>query len=199
MSDRSFGAKQRFILIKRDSSWRSARWSPFVISEVLAARKRKLITARARKNKRSARMLANTRKDHSIPLKRYIPVHKISLSEEKMKSLLAFHTVTGCDTTSQFAGISKQSALKIYDSLSKLVEHLGEHCPPEESVLDDAEAFVCQLYNHGTDRVDINEERAAAFRKAKKNLDSLPPTKDTLHLHIRRANFQKSLDHPCLV
>ena len=53
----------------------------------------------------------------------------------------------------------------------------------------DAEAFVWQLYNHGTDGVDINEERAAAFRKVK-NLDSLPPTKDALHLHIRRANFQ---------
>ena len=122
--------------------------------------------------------------------KRYIPVHKISLPEEKRKSLLAFHTITGCDTTSQFAGIGKQSALKIFDSSSKLIEHLGEHCPPEESVLADAEAFVCQLYNHGTDGVDINEERAAAFRKVKKNLDSLPPTKDALHLHIRRANFQ---------
>ena len=29
---------------------------------------RKLITARARKNKRTARMLANAREDHSIPL-----------------------------------------------------------------------------------------------------------------------------------
>ena len=48
--------------------------------------------------------------------KRYIPVHKISLPEEKRKSLLAFHTITGCYTTSQFAGISKQSALKIFDS-----------------------------------------------------------------------------------
>ena len=104
--------------------------------------------------------------------KRYIPVHKISQPEEKRKSLLAFHIITGCDTTSQFAGIGKQSALKIFDSSSKLIEHLGEHCPPEETV------------NHGTDGVDINEERAAAFRKVKKNLDSLPPTKDALHLHI---------------
>ena len=48
------------VLIKRDSSWRK-------IYEVLAARMRKLITARARKYKRSARMLANARKDHSIP------------------------------------------------------------------------------------------------------------------------------------
>ena len=89
-----------------------------------------------------------------------------------------------------FAGIGKQSVLKIFDSSSKLIEHLGEHSPPEESILADAEAFVCQLYNHGTDRIDINKERAAAFCKVKKNLDSLPPTKDALHLHIRHANFQ---------
>ena len=41
-----------------------------VISKVLAARMRKLITARAGKKKRTARMLANARKDHSIPLAR---------------------------------------------------------------------------------------------------------------------------------
>ena len=46
---------KHLILTKRDSSWRK-------IYEVLAARMRKLITARARKNKRTAR------KDHSIPL-----------------------------------------------------------------------------------------------------------------------------------
>ena len=138
--------------------------------------------------------------------KRYIPVHKISLPKEKRKSLLAFHTITGCDTTSQFARFGKQSALKIFDSSSNLIEHLGEHCPPEESVLADAEAFVCQLYNHGIDGIDIDKERAAALRKVKKSLDSLPLTKDALHLHIPCANIQcmiwkkvKSLDHPCLV
>ena len=35
---------------------------------MLAARKTNLITARARKKIRSARVLANARKDHSIPL-----------------------------------------------------------------------------------------------------------------------------------
>ena len=57
--------KERFQLME---NLRSARRSPFVISKVLAARMRKLITARARKNKRTACMLANARKDHSIPL-----------------------------------------------------------------------------------------------------------------------------------
>ena len=57
--------KERFQL---SENLRSAHCLPFVISKVLAARMRKLITARARKNKRTARMLANACKDHWIPL-----------------------------------------------------------------------------------------------------------------------------------
>ena len=57
--------KERFQLAE---NLRSARCSPFIIFKVLAARVRKLITARARKNKRTARMLANACKDHPIPL-----------------------------------------------------------------------------------------------------------------------------------
>ena len=48
----------------------AARCSPSVISKVLAARKKNLSNARARKNKHTARMLADARKDHSIPLER---------------------------------------------------------------------------------------------------------------------------------
>ena len=65
---------QNNVLTKRDSSWwkiykvLQCSCSPFVISKVLAARMRKLITTRARKNKRTACMLANAGKDHLIPL-----------------------------------------------------------------------------------------------------------------------------------
>ena len=48
---------------------RSARCSPSEFFKALAARKTYLITARARKKKRTARMFASARKDHSIPLK----------------------------------------------------------------------------------------------------------------------------------
>ena len=60
----------------------------------------------------------------------------------------------------------------------KLLEHLGEGSHPNANVLADAEAFVCQLYNKGTEEVHVNKERATAFRKTRKNLDSLPPTQD---------------------
>ena len=70
VSARLLGAKQRFnkVRFQLAKNLRSARCSPFVISKVLPAPMGKLITARARKNKCTARMLANARKDHSIPL-----------------------------------------------------------------------------------------------------------------------------------
>ena len=74
MSARLLGAKQRFNKerFQLEENLGSARCSPFVIVKVLAARIRKLITARARKNKGTARMLANACKDHSIPLNRLL-------------------------------------------------------------------------------------------------------------------------------
>ena len=41
----------------------------FLLSTVLASRKKNLSNARARKNKFTAHMLADARKDHSIPFK----------------------------------------------------------------------------------------------------------------------------------
>ena len=127
----------------------------------------------------------------TVKRKKYIPVHRIPLPDEKRSSLLAFHAITGCDTVSQFAGIGKQSAWKTFHScFPELHQRLGDNSPVDEKVLSDAEAFVCKMYNKSTDEVLINKERSAAFRKAKKSLDSLPPTKDALHLHIKRANYQ---------
>ena len=64
------GAKQRFNKerFQLAENLRSARCSPFVLFKVLAARMTKLISARVRKNKPTARMLASARKNHLIPL-----------------------------------------------------------------------------------------------------------------------------------
>lgn len=79
----------------------------------------------------------------------YIAVHKIVISEMKRNSLLAFHALTGCDTTSQFVGIGKVTAWKIFESCPELLQHLGEvHHVPDE-VLSSAEVFVCKLYDKG--------------------------------------------------
>ena len=119
----------------------------------------------------------------------YIPVHRILLSKEKRKSLLAFHSITVCDTTSQFYRVVKTSAWKVFEDAPDLLEHLGEESQISADVLAKAEAFISKLYNSGTQEVEINKERAAAFRKSKKDLDALPPTQDALILHIKRANY----------
>ena len=69
MSARLLGAKQRFNKERFQlvENLQSARCSPFLISKVLAARLRKSISARARKNKRTVRMLANARRCSQRP------------------------------------------------------------------------------------------------------------------------------------
>ena len=39
-----------------------------------------------------------------------IRIHDIRLDGDIRQGLLAFHALTGCDTTSQFAGITNKSA-----------------------------------------------------------------------------------------
>ena len=133
----------------------------------------------------------------------YVPIHKIHVTKEIRESLLAFHALTGCDTTSQFSGIGKKSAWTVFVKHHDLLKYLGEESIANDKVLSNAETFVCHLYNPNTDNVLINHEREASFRRANKSLDSLPPTQNALFLHIRRAHFQtfiwKKALEPCPV
>ena len=133
----------------------------------------------------------------------YVPIHQIHVTEEIRESLLAFHALTGCDTTSQFAGIGKKSVWTVFVKHHDLLKYLGEESIANDKALSNAETFVCHLYNPNTDNVLINHERVASFRRATKSLDSLPPTQNALFLHIRRAHFQtfiwKKALEPCPV
>ena len=64
---------------------RSARFSPFVTSKVLAAHIRKSITAPARKNERTACILANTRKCSQRPFN--TPIIVVSNNEMQSSAL----------------------------------------------------------------------------------------------------------------
>ena len=90
----------------------------------------------------------------------------------------------------QFYGVGKASAWKVFEDVPDLLEHLGEESQISADVLAKAEAFVCKLYNPGTQEVEINKERASMLCKSKKDLDALPPTQDALILHIKQANYQ---------
>ena len=121
---------------------------------------------------------------------RYIKVHDITLPKEMLDGLLAFHAVTGCDTTSQFTGIGKRTAWKVFQQYPNLLHNFGEDKEPSPTSLSLAEQFVCRLYDLKSTSNSIQDVRCGLFRKLKANVDSLPPTKEALSMHLMRAHYQ---------
>jgi len=129
---------------------------------------------------------------------RYIKVHEIRLPNDIRDGLLAFHSVTGCDTTSQFTGIGKKTAWKVFKQCPQLLHQLGHESEPSPETMTSVEHFVCRLYDPNTTGNSIQQIRCSKFRKLNANIDTLPPTKDALQLHIKRANYQTLVWKQCL-
>ncbi|KAI4813333.1 hypothetical protein KUCAC02_024665 [Chaenocephalus aceratus] len=130
---------------------------------------------------------------------RDIKVHQITLPNEMLDGLLAFHAITGCDTTSQFTGIGKRTAWKVFQQYPHLLHNFGEDEVPSTTSLSLAEQFVCKLYDLKSTSNSIQEVRCALFRKLKANVDTLPPTEDALSMHLKRAHYQTKVWKQSLV
>ena len=107
--------------------------------------------------------------------------------------------MTGCDTTSPFSGIGKRSSWKVFKQSPELLHSIGVEDVPNPTALADAEEFVCKLYQPTTTNTSIHTVRSSLFRKNKANIDSLPPTKDFLTLHLKMAHYQTRIWKHCLV
>ena len=135
---------------------------------------------------------------------RYIPVHTIqsSLGEPLCKSLLPFHALTGCDSTSAFSGIGKKKAWKILlrkEELQRDISNLGESSVTEDPVLKVAESFICSVYSPGRNFSSADDARYFLFCQKSVKSEALPPTSDCLSHHIKRANFQAFIRKRALV
>ncbi len=119
----------------------------------------------------------------------FIPIHHISLPEDQIQTIIAFHALTGCDTVSQFAGIGKKTALKVFTEESACLQKMGSKNISDQ-LIQDAEKFVCKLYLKTTPLTAIDQVRREMFLQGKRSLDALLPSKDALEMHIRRANYQ---------
>ena len=123
------------------------------------------------------------------------PVHDILhvLGVKVCSSLLGFHAITGCDSTSSLAGIGKKKA---WDGFCRSTDHqdslslLGEE---QELILTTAghcEAYVCSLYNASKKTNTVDELRYLMFCQKKQKNEMLPPTSDSLLQHLKRSNYQ---------
>ena len=105
-----------------------------------------------------------------------------------------FHSLPGCDSTSSLSEIGKRSAWEFLQNNSRHQETLGrfrQTTAVDKKTVDETEAFICSLYPNRKKTVfKADELRYAMFCQQKHNRQSLPPTSDSLLLHIKRFNYQ---------
>ena len=127
---------------------------------------------------------------------RYIPVHDVfrTLGEKLCKALPGFHAVTGCDSTTSLSGIGKKKA---WDALTRCQVHqenlslLGEQSELSQEVATRCTTFICSLYASSKKTpTSVDELRYLMFCQRKQKSELLPPTSDSLGLHLKRANYQ---------
>ena len=80
--------------------------------------------------------------------RRYISINAVfnKLPKSPAASLLAFHALDGCDTTSYIANHAKWSSCKTLKEHHGLLMNLGI-CELTEERIKSSETFVCRIYN----------------------------------------------------
>ncbi|PIK39248.1 hypothetical protein BSL78_23908 [Apostichopus japonicus] len=143
---------------------------------------------------------------HVIPAKLYLDIcsknqrHLLDLGEiatsfgELCKGNLTagFHAFTGVPLSVSLWQRKKPRVLlcsrKMKESAATMSQ-LGSAQNVDNALLEACEKFVCKLYG-STIKASVNELRYEIFGKTRANSRSLPPNKDPLSLHVKRANYQ---------
>ena len=115
------------------------------------------------------------------------------LGSDICQALPGFHAFSGCDTTSGFVGKTKKSFFKLLTSKEPFrdaMKNLGNAMPVTDSLINGCKAAICKLYKSECD--DVNRVRYDMLSKGAESHE-LPPTKDALVLHIKRANYQSHI------
>ncbi len=110
----------------------------------------------------------------------------------KCASILAMHSLSGCDTVSFICGRGKLSAYKVFkDNNIPMLDKIGEEDATQEQLLQASRRFFLILYGQ-TKAHNMNEARHSFYKKKKKppSLKKLPPTDLNLMLHTLRAHLQ---------
>ena len=122
---------------------------------------------------------------------RCITIHTLweGLPKLIIRNLMAYHAITGCDSTSQFCGYSKMTTWRAYKANPNLLNTFTDQ---SEDAMRGAEKFIIKFYSPTSQLTSINALRAEMFHKVL-NPEKLPPSKDALSLHLKRSMYQMSV------
>ena len=127
---------------------------------------------------------------------RYIPSHNITttLGPSKSSALAMFHSFTGCDTTSFFAGKGKKTAWDTWSVCPEVTDAFLLLSNAPAIISDDAfdllEKFVVLMYDKACGQVKVNDTRQHLFARQSRALENIPPTQAALKQHALRAVYQ---------
>ena len=114
--------------------------------------------------------------------------------ESLLSALAEFHSFTGCDTVSAFAGQEKIKQLMLMMKSKDYIEmfaSFGSGIEMDDLLINWLNRFVCYMYSwKGKDSVNNIRYQKYCQRGAKIACKKLPPSGDVLQLHILRANYQ---------
>ena len=134
--------------------------------------------------------------------RRFLPIHELcsSLSEITCRVLPAAHALSGCDTTSSFFGIGKQSVYKILKDAAPDFHDLDNLGDPDKDVaISCSSRFVARLYDQkksfASSHHNINKLRVKLATSRDASLVRLSPSEAALRQHILRASFQTKVWH----
>ena len=125
-----------------------------------------------------------------------------SLGQTRSEGMVFYHSFTRCDTCSSFKMIGKKKAyetIKAFPEIEILFSEFQNNPFPEFDINDEKfkkiERFVILMYNW---TADVNEAREYLYFNRSFNIENVPPTKDALYLHTRRALYQSGIWARCL-
>ena len=129
---------------------------------------------------------------------RYIQVNDLvqKLGHPVVSGIVAFHSLTGSDTTSGFTGRGrgKGEAWKVFTGNAAMfgaMSLLGNTTDVTPQMEENAREFVSGLYSKNVTS-DLNMLRYKLFiQPGKEKL--LPPTNDAFHQHVLKCNYQAYL------
>jgi len=118
------------------------------------------------------------------------------LGPVKSSGVLAWHAITGCDTTGRFAGRGKKTWWNLFISLDKEKDkdiidgfsEFGENAQLVDSTENAMAKFVSLGYSKGCD--NLASARWTLFTKKMAEGDKLPPTPNAFKQHLLRALLQ---------
>jgi hypothetical protein len=109
-------------------------------------------------------------------------------------ALIGLHALTGCDSTSALSGIGKKkglTTLRKEQTYCDALSQIGTEVPVKQDVMDKCEEFVCSLYTTDSKAgKSADSVRHYLFCQKGQRNENLPPTTDSLSLHVQRANYQ---------